>query len=226
MNIMGNNMIKFENVSKNYVVGNHTIYALREIKLEIREGDFICIVGPSGSGKTTLLNIIGCLDTPTSGKHLLRGIDVTKMSDHELSILRNRAIGFVFQRFHLLPYSVLYNMSLPLIYSHKSKNELSERINKTMKMLKLENFLHKKTGELSAGEQQRIALARAIVNNPDLICADEPTGNLDEESAFEIANLLKRLNKSGKTIVLVTHNPEIAKFAQTTYVLKGGILKH
>lgn len=217
-------MIKLTEVCKNYFRGKHTIAVLKNLDWYLSNGEFISVMGPSGSGKTTLLNIIGCLDIPTSGKCYFNDTDISNLSDSELSQMRNKEIGFVFQKSHLLPYSVYHNVRLPLVYSLHSEKEIEEKVKKTLKMLGISNYIDNTPAQLSAGEQQKVAIARAIVNEPFLICADEPTGSLDRESGLQIASLLKKLNEFGKTIILVTHDEEIARFSTKNFKLKGGKL--
>jgi putative ABC transport system ATP-binding protein len=215
-------MIKVQKIYKTFRSGQHKVDALKNVSIDVPEGSFISMMGPSGSGKTTFLNIIGCLDIPTKGDYILRDKNTNALSDKELSIIRNSEIGFIFQKFYLLPYSVWYNVSLPLIFSHLSKKEACENVENALELINISGLRNKNANTLSAGEQQKVAIARAIVNNPSIICADEPTGNLDNENAFRIAELLVKLNKMGKTIILVTHDKDIAEYSSKVYHLKKG----
>lgn len=208
-------IIKLVNIIKNYSTEVVTTHVLKGISLTVNRGDFIAITGPSGSGKSTLMNIIGLLDTPTSGKYILNGTDTSKFSGDSLSYLRNREIGFVFQSFNLLPRSTaLENVVLPAIYAGVGKNERTNKAIDILTMLGLSDKAYNRPSQLSGGQQQRVAIARALMNNPNLILADEPTGNLDTKSGKDVMNILKQLNKEGKTIVLITHETEIAKHAK------------
>ena len=209
-------MIDMINVGKVYSLGEAKLDALKNISFSINEGEFVAITGPSGSGKSTLMNIIGCLDNLSSGKYILDGKDITSYNDNELSEVRNRKIGFVFQRFNLLPnLNVIENVELPLIYLGKiSAKERMERTINAIEKVGLKERMSHKPSELSGGQQQRVAIARAIITNPPVILADEPTGNLDSKTGVEVMNILKELNKSGTTIVLVTHDINIAKQAK------------
>lgn len=217
-------MVKLENIRKIYEIGKISYEVLKGVDLEIEAGDFLAIMGPSGGGKSTLLNILGLLDTPTSGKYLLEGTEVNKLSHRELAKIRNQKIGFVFQAFHLVPWlSVLDNVLLPLLYrNNKILEEDIERGKVLLKRLGLEKALNFKPYEISGGEQQRVAIARALINNPKLLLADEPTGNLDSKNSNEVMAILEELNKEGLTIILVTHDPEIAKRAKNVKILKDG----
>ncbi len=196
---------------------------LRGIDFEVKEGDFIAIMGPSGEGKTTLMNIMGCLDRPTSGTYLFDGKDVLSLSDKELSKLRNRKIGFIFQQFHLIPWATaLENVLLPLVYRDGIKKEHVERAKALLGRLGLGERLNFKPNELSGGQQQRVAIARALIGDPRLILADEPTGNLDADASLEVMRIFSELNRDGITIVMTTHDPETAKFAKTVRVLRHG----
>lgn len=219
---MSKNIIKLQNVTKIYKLGDQKVIALDNISLEIREGELVSIMGPSGSGKSTLLHIIGCLDKPTSGKVYLFGKDITKMSDSKLSYIRNKKIGFVFQQFYLINYlTALENVEIPLRIS-KHPNP-KKRAYELLKKLGLENRIYHYPNKLSGGQQQRVAIARALANNPDIILADEPTGNLDETSAKEVMNIFKSLNKNeGKTIAIITHDPRIAEQTDRIIVIRNG----
>lgn len=217
-------MVVLENIKKSYQVGKIIYEVLRGVTLRVEEGDFLAIMGPSGGGKSTLLNILGLLDKPTSGKFFLEGLEVNALSNSELSKLRNQKIGFIFQAFHLIPWaSALENVLLPLLYRGDIQEEDLERAKYLLKRLGLENYINFKPAELSGGQQQRVAIARALINRPKLLLADEPTGNLDSQSSKEVMDILEELNKEGLTIIMVTHDPEIAKRAKKIKILKDGI---
>lgn len=216
-------IISLKNIKKAYVSGNVTTHVLNGISLSISKGDFIAITGRSGSGKSTLMNVLGLLDIPTSGKYELNGTDVSKFSEDKLATLRNKAIGFVFQSFNLLPRSTtLENVILPAIYAGSSRRDRENRARKILKTLGLTDKLLNKPNQLSGGQQQRVTIARALMNNPEIILADEPTGNLDTKSGHDVMQILKDLNKKGKTIILITHERDIAKQAKRTIVLSDG----
>lgn len=220
---MSNPLIKAIGITKTYSLGKQNVLALQGIDLEIEQGEFVAIMGPSGSGKSTLMNILGCLDTPTSGQYFLDSIEVSKLSDKELAHIRNKKIGFVFQVFYLLPRATaLSNVELPLIYAGVSAKERKKRAEEALRLVGLEARMSHKPNELSGGERQRVAIARAIVNDPSIIFADEPTGNLDSKTGIEIMNIFVELHKRGRTIVLVTHDPNIASYAQRTIKLLDG----
>ncbi|HLP61325.1 MAG TPA: ABC transporter ATP-binding protein [Candidatus Deferrimicrobium sp.] len=218
-------MLEIRNLKKFYHMGTSTVRALDGVDLDIKKNEFVAIMGASGSGKSTLMNILGCLDSPTEGTYTLNGNEVSRLSDDELAKTRNFQLGFVFQSFHLLPrLTALKNAALPLLYSydkqHRSKRE--ERAKEILERVGLSNRMDHKPAELSGGERQRVAIARALINNPDLILADEPTGNLDSTTAVEIMDLFKKLHLQGQTIIMVTHEPSIAAYAQRTIRLKDG----
>jgi putative ABC transport system ATP-binding protein len=216
-------VIKFQDLVKNYQIGTIEVNALRSVSLKIKKNDYIAIMGPSGSGKSTLMNIIGCLDTPTSGSYFLSGHDVSKMTDDQQAEIRNNEIGFVFQTFNLLPrYTALENVILPLIYSGLSKQERTERAIVALENVGLADRMNHKPNELSGGQRQRVAVARALVNNPSLILADEPTGNLDTKTSVDIMNLFAEIHQKGNTIVLVTHEEDIARHAHRIVRLRDG----
>lgn len=220
---MNQNLIITKDIWKIYKLGKEEIQALRGVSLQIKRNEFVAIMGPSGSGKSTLLNILGCLDTPNSGQYLLNGKEVSQLTDEELALIRNKEIGFVFQVFNLLPnVDAYYNVELPLIYNGTPKKERRERVVSALQMVELAPRMNHKPSELSGGERQRVAIARALVNNPSLILADEPTGNLDSRSGGEILNLFEKLHSLGNTIVIVTHDPNIAERAKRIIYLKDG----
>jgi len=217
------NVIEFKDIVKNYKIGTIVVRALRSVSIKIDINEYVAIMGPSGSGKSTLMNIVGCLDTPTSGKYVLNGTDVSKLEDNRLAEIRNKEIGFVFQTFNLLPrYSALENVMLPLIYSGIPKQERLESASKVLSNVQLGDRVAHKPNELSGGERQRVAIARAMVNNPSIILADEPTGNLDSKTSIEIMNLIDDIHKKGNTIILVTHEENIALRAKRVIRLMDG----
>lgn len=213
-----------ENIKKIFKVGKLEYEILKGVNLHVEAGDFLAIMGPSGGGKSTLLYILGLLDRPTSGRYLLEGVEVSKVSSRELAKIRNEKIGFIFQAFHLVPWlSALDNVLLPLLYRENLTSEDIEKAKNLLKRLGLEEQLRFKPAELSGGQQQRVAIARALINNPKLLLADEPTGNLDSKSSKEVMDILEELNQEGLTIIMVTHDPEIAKRAKSVKILKDGV---
>jgi putative ABC transport system ATP-binding protein len=219
-------VISIEGVTKLYVMGEETIHALRGVSLEIRRNEYLAIMGPSGSGKSTLMNMLGCLDTPSSGKYEFSGQDVASMVDDELADIRNREIGFVFQTFNLLPRSdALRNVELPLIYAGVPRNERHERARAALESVGLGNRIHHKPNELSGGQRQRVAIARALVNRPSIILADEPTGNLDSKTGVEIMDLFEELYERGNTLIVVTHEESIARHARRIIRLHDGLIE-
>lgn len=220
-------VIELQNVKRNFVVGDETVHALRGVSFKIYEGEFVTIMGTSGSGKSTLLNQLGCLDTPTSGEYLLDGVPVRKMKRRERAVLRNRKIGFVFQSYNLLPKTTaVENVELPLMYnSSVSAKERLERSIQSLQMVGLGERLYHKSNQMSGGQMQRVAIARALVNNPAVILADEATGNLDTRTSFEILVLFQKLHAEGRTIIFVTHNPDIALYSSRNIVLRDGQIK-
>ncbi len=216
-------LIQIRNITRVYDMGEEKLYALRGVDLDIEKNEYIAIMGPSGSGKSTLMNIIGCLDTPTSGDYILNGKDVHEMDDDELATIRNKEIGFVFQTFNLLPRSdSLHNVELPLIYSGISRAERIKRAEDALTNVGLADRMKHKPNELSGGQRQRVSVARALVNNPSLILADEPTGNLDTKTGEEIMGLFRELNEKGNTIIIVTHEEDIAKHANRIVKIRDG----
>ena len=216
-------IITVDNVNKTYKNGSLELQVLKNISFKVDKGEFLAIMGSSGSGKSTMMNILGCLDNQYEGKYILDGIDISKSTENELSEIRNKKIGFIFQSFNLLPrLTALENVELPLIYSSVPKEERHKRANELLEMVGLKDRTHHKPNELSGGQRQRVAIARALVNNPSIILADEPTGNLDSKSEAEIIEILQKLNKMGKTIVIVTHEPNIGEIAQRKIVFKDG----
>jgi putative ABC transport system ATP-binding protein len=216
-------MIRTSNLWKTYVMGDEEIHALRGVSFEIRRNEYVAIIGPSGSGKSTLMNMIGCLDTPSQGEYWLNGKLVSQMDDDELAHIRNKEIGFVFQTFNLLPRATaLHNVELPLIYNGTPSGKRIEMAKQALESVELGQRMNHKPNELSGGQRQRVAIARALVNNPSIILADEPTGNLDSKTSVEIMNLLERLHERGNTIILVTHEPDIAAHAHRVLTILDG----
>ncbi|MBA3704639.1 MAG: ABC transporter ATP-binding protein [Bacteroidetes bacterium] len=219
-------MIQLSNIAKAYKIGTEVIHALRSVSLDIYKNEFVALMGPSGSGKSTLMNVLGCLDTPTSGEYILNGTSVAQMLDNDLAEVRNKEIGFVFQSFNLLPRSTaLDNVMLPLIYAGYSKTERLQRGKEVLEQVGLGDRIMHKPNELSGGQRQRVAIARALVNRPAIILADEPTGNLDSKTSVEIMALLEEIHKQGNTIILVTHEEDIAQHAHRIVRLKDGIVE-
>lgn len=227
LGIMSKTVIELQNIKRNFRVGDETVHALRGVSFSITEGEFVTIMGTSGSGKSTLLNTLGCLDTPTGGEYLLDGISVRSMSKPQRAVLRNRKIGFVFQNYNLLPKTTaVENVELPLMYnSSVSATERRKRAIEALQAVGLGDRLEHKSNQMSGGQMQRVAIARALVNNPAVILADEATGNLDTRTSFEILVLFQKLHAKGRTIIFVTHNPEIAQYSSRNIVLRDGQVK-
>ena len=220
------NVIEVQNITKHYSLGTQTVEALRGISFGIKQGEFIAIMGPSGSGKSTLMNIIGCLDTPTHGSYFLNQQEVSTLEGDELAGIRNKEIGFVFQNFHLLARnSALDNVMLPLKYAGVSKQEQIKRAKDALSQVGLESRMDHQPSELSGGQQQRVAIARALVNNPAILFADEPTGNLDSQTGHDVMQLFHNLHKQGQTIILITHENDVAAEAQRTIFIKDGLVE-
>ena len=223
---MANPLIKITNIKRDFPLGNEIVYVLKGIDLEINKGEYVALMGPSGSGKSTLMNILGCLDTPTSGTYILNGKHVSEMQDDELAGIRNKEIGFVFQTFNLMPRTTaLDNVALPMVYAGHSKSERVERATEVLTQVGLNDRMDHKPNQLSGGQRQRVAVARALVNKPSIILADEPTGNLDSKTSVEIMNLFNEIHANGNTVILVTHEEDIAAYAHRVIRLRDGLIE-
>jgi len=219
-------LIETRDLWKTYVMGSEEIHALRGVSIEIERGEYVAIMGPSGSGKSTLMNLIGCLDTPSKGTYLLNEKEVSRMDDDELARIRNEEIGFVFQTFNLLPRATaLHNVELPLVYAGIGSADRTERAKAALAKVELESRMHHRPNELSGGQRQRVAIARALVNNPSILLADEPTGNLDSKTGVEIMALFERLHEAGNTIIVVTHEADIAAHARRAIHIRDGMVE-
>ena len=219
-------IIEITHIRKEYLMGSQLIAALKDVSLAIEKNEYVALMGPSGSGKSTLMNILGCLDSPTSGSYKLNGTEVAEMSDDELAYVRNKEIGFVFQTFNLLPrLTALENVALPLVYAGMGSKERIQRAEEVMEMVGLKERMGHKPNELSGGQRQRVAIARAVVNNPSIILADEPTGNLDTKTSYEIMDIFASINKKGNTVILVTHEEDIARHARRVLRLRDGLIE-
>ena len=219
-------IIHLENIRKSYFLGKQELPVLKGISLDIYKNEYVALMGPSGSGKSTLMNILGCLDSPTGGNYILNGKDVSRMPDDDLAAVRNKEIGFVFQQFNLLPrLTAAENVALPLVYSGTHRKERIERAEAVLARVKLEDRMHHKPNELSGGQCQRVAIARALINNPAIILADEPTGNLDSRTSYEIMDILGKIHADGNTVILVTHEEDISMFARRIIRLKDGLVE-
>ncbi len=219
-------IIHLENIRKSYYMGRQELQVLKGISLDIHKNEYVALMGPSGSGKSTLMNILGCLDSPTGGEYILNGHRVSEMADNDLAEVRNKEIGFVFQQFNLLPkLTAAENVALPLIYSGVSRKQRTEMAMHVLEQVDLADRSHHRPNELSGGQCQRVAIARALVNNPSLLLADEPTGNLDTKTSYEIMNIFSRLEERGNTIVLVTHEEDIAQYAKRIVRLRDGVIE-
>lgn len=223
---MSESIISLSKIAREYLVGTEHIYALRNITLEIYKNDYVALMGPSGSGKSTLMNVIGCLDTPSAGEYILNSKSVARMSDDELAEVRNKDIGFVFQTFNLLPrQTALENVMLPLVYAGVPKAMRKQKAEHALEQVGLKDRMHHRPNELSGGQRQRVAIARALVNNPAIILADEPTGNLDSKTSVEIMALFEDIHKAGNTIIVVTHEEDIAQYAHRIVRIKDGTVE-
>lgn len=223
---MAEAVIDISHIKKAYQMGREIIYALKDVSLRINRNEYVALMGPSGSGKSTLMNILGCLDTPTSGTYVLNGKEVSHMTDDELAAVRNKEIGFIFQTFNLLPrLTSLENVALPMVYAGVSKQERTQKAEHVMELVGLKDRMHHKPNELSGGQRQRVAIARALVNNPSIILADEPTGNLDTKTSYEIMQIFEDINNNGNSVIIVTHEEDIAKHTKRIIRLRDGLIE-
>ena len=223
---MSNAVIHLKDIKKSYFMGNQELKILKGLTLDINKNEYVALMGPSGSGKSTLMNILGCLDTPTSGTYILNGSNVSSMPDNDLAEVRNKEIGFVFQQFNLLPrLTALENVALPLVYAGIDKKTRTEMAQEVLRKVDLMDRSHHKPNELSGGQCQRVAIARALVNNPSIILADEPTGNLDTKTSYEIMNIFSKIHADGNTVVLVTHEEDISNYARRVIRLRDGVVE-
>lgn len=223
---MSKNIIETHEISKRYVMGSEVIEALKSVTINVKKGEYVAFMGPSGSGKSTLMNIVGCLDTPTSGSYILNGQDVSNMSENDLAEVRNKEIGFVFQTFNLLPRQTsLENVALPLIYAGYSKADRTEKAMQALRNVGLDHRASHRPNELSGGQRQRVAVARALVNDPSILLADEPTGNLDTKTSYEIMDLFDQIHSKGNTVIMVTHEEDIAEYAHRIVRLRDGLIE-
>ena len=221
-----NGIIHINQITKSYIMGRQVLPVLKGVSLDIFKSEYVALMGPSGSGKSTLMNILGCLDTPTSGLYILNGNDVSQMNDNDLAEIRNKEIGFVFQQFNLLPrLTALENVALPLVYAGLSKKMRNKKAMEVLDMVNLSDRSHHKPNELSGGQSQRVAIARALVNDPAIILADEPTGNLDTKTSYEIMEIFGRIHNAGNTVILVTHEEDIANYAHRIIRLRDGVIE-
>jgi putative ABC transport system ATP-binding protein len=219
-------IIEIKNIKKEYVMGSQTIAALKDVSLSIEKGEYVALMGPSGSGKSTLMNILGCLDSPSAGTYKLNNTEVSEMTDDALAMVRNKEIGFIFQTFNLLPrLTSLENVALPMVYAGMGKKERLDRAAEVMGMVGLKDRMTHKPNELSGGQRQRVAIARALVNNPSIILADEPTGNLDTKTSYEIMDILEKISLQGNTVIIVTHEEDIAKHARRILRMRDGLIE-
>jgi putative ABC transport system ATP-binding protein len=223
---MASPVIEIKNIKKEYVMGSQVIAALKDVSLSIDKGEYVALMGPSGSGKSTLMNILGCLDSPSAGSYKLNNTEVAEMSDDQLALVRNKEIGFIFQTFNLLPrLTALENVALPMVYAGMSKADRTKRAEEVMTMVGLQDRMTHKPNELSGGQRQRVAIARALVNNPSIILADEPTGNLDTKTSYEIMAIMEDISRRGNTVIIVTHEEDIARHARRIMRLRDGLIE-
>ncbi len=223
---MASPVIEIKHIKKEYVMGSQVIAALKDVSLSINKGEYVALMGPSGSGKSTLMNILGCLDSPSAGSYKLNNTEVAEMTDDQLALVRNKEIGFIFQTFNLLPrLTALENVALPMVYAGMSKADRTKRAEEVMAMVGLKDRMTHKPNELSGGQRQRVAIARALVNNPSIILADEPTGNLDTKTSYEIMAIMEDISRHGNTVIIVTHEEDIARHARRIMRLRDGLIE-